>query len=202
MKKLHRFSLLLGFFLLTLLIWKIGIKGLWQEMTLLGWGLVPLVLIEGMADLFHTLGWRHCLSGPLRFLPFFQIFRIRMAGCSITALTPTAGLGGEVTKGTLLSLNHQGPEAATGVMIGKLAYAPAQLLFVVVGSTTVLWRIHLPLDLWIAILTASLLLGAGILGFLVVQKYWKRGVFLRWLVAHRVGATFRTGSLSYHESRS
>ena len=187
MKKFHKFSILLGALLLMLLIWKIGPRALWQQLTTLGWSLVPLILIEGVADLFRTLGWRYCLSEYHRSLPFFRIFQIRMAGTSINHLTPTAGLGGELTKGTLLSLNSRGLEAASGVIIGKLAEALAQLLFVVVGSITILWRVPLPPGIWVAILIGGSLLSAGILGFLAVQRYGKLGALMRWFVAHRIG---------------
>ncbi len=173
--------------LLIFLMWKIGISALWHELTLLGWGLVPLILIEGIADIFHALGWRYCLSGPHRSLPFVRIFRIRMAGFAINHLTPTASLGGEVTKGALLSLDHKSPEAVTGVLIGKLSFALSQLLFVAFGSLLVLSRIRLPAALWIGMLLSSALLLIGIIGFLLVQKYGKLGALIRWLVSHRIG---------------
>lgn len=187
MKKFHLLSIILGVVLLIALVWMIGHRELWRELTLLGWGLVPLILIEGVSDIFHTLGWRHCLSGPHRSLPFFRIFSIRLAGFSINYLTPTADVGGEVTKGTLLALNHKGPEAITGVIIGKLSYALTQLLFVGLGSLTVLWGIDLPSGAWMAMLVGSALLGSGILAFLAVQRQGKLGALARWLVAHRVG---------------
>jgi hypothetical protein len=188
MKKFHTYCILGGIILLGFLIWKIGLSTLWEEGILLGWGLVPLVLIEGVSDLFRTVGWRYCLSGPHRSLPFFDLFRIRMSGISINYLTPTAGIGGEVTKGTLLSMTYRGPGAATGVIIGKLAEALAQLIFVVIGSVTVLWGIDLPSGAWTAMLVGTVLLGAGISGFLAVQKYGKLGAVIRWLVAHKIGA--------------
>jgi hypothetical protein len=187
MKRFHTLSILLGVVLLAFLIWEIGPGQLWHELTLLGWGLAPLILIEGVADLFRTYGWRFCLSGPHRSLPFLHLFRIRMAGISINYLTPTAGLGGDVTKGALLALNHRGPEAATGVIIGKLSEALAQLLFVVVGSIAILRGIKLSAGVWAAMLAGTVLLGGGMIGFLAVQKYGKLGVVLRWLVARRVG---------------
>jgi hypothetical protein len=110
-----------------------------------------------------------------------------MAGASINYLTPTAGLGGEVMKGTLLSLKHQGPQAATAVLIGKLAEALAQLFFVVLGSVMILWAIHLSAAVWTTILAGTVLLGGGILGFLAVQRYGKLGTVTRWLVANKVG---------------
>lgn len=187
MKRFHTLSILAGVLLLAFLIWEIGPSQLMRELSLLGWGLAPLILIEGVADLFRTFGWRYCLSGPHRSLPFFHLFRIRMAGISINYLTPTAGLGGDVTKGTLLSLNHRGPEAASGVIIGKLSEALAQLLFVAVGSAAVLRGINLSFGVWAAMLAGTVLLGGGMIGFLAVQKYGKLGSVVRWLVVHRVG---------------
>ncbi len=187
MKRFHSISVLLGIGLLVFLIWQIGAGELWNELTLLGWGLVPLILIEGVADIFHTLGWRHCLSDMHRSLPFFRIFRIRLAGYSINYLTPTATLGGEVTKGTLLSLDQGTAGAVSGVLIGKLAYTLAQLLFVSLGSMVILWGIPLPGGLWPAMLASSALLAAGVLGFLLMQRYGKLGALVRRLVERRVG---------------
>ncbi len=187
MKRFHTLSILMGVLLLAFLIWEIGPSRLLEDLSLLGWGLVPLVLIEGVADLFRTFGWRYCLSGPHRSLSFFRLFRIRMAGISINYLTPTAGLGGDVTKGALLSLNHRGPEAATGVIIGKLSEALAQLLFVVAGSAAILRGIELSLGVWVGMLVGTVLLGGGMVGFLAVQKYGKLGAVVRWLVARRIG---------------
>src|SRR5580698_1324516 len=121
-------------------------------MALLGWGLIPLILGEGVAEMIHTFGWRQCLSGPLRSLPWWTLFRIRMAGYAINFLTPTAALGGEVTKGTLLASYHRGPEAASGVLIGKLCFALAHLIFVVLGAVLVLGRVKVPGPLWKAML--------------------------------------------------
>jgi uncharacterized protein (TIRG00374 family) len=187
MKKLHAILLVLGLVFLTYLVSTIGVGELWRELTSLGWGLIPLILIEGVADLVHTMGWRRCLSGPHRSLPLVVLFCIRMAGFAINYLTPTASLGGEVTKAALLASNHRGPEAASGVLIGKLCFAFAHLLFVVVGSMTIVWRIKLPRALWVGMLISSALLAGGMVAFLLIQKYGKLGVVVRWLVAHKLG---------------
>jgi hypothetical protein len=187
MKKFHAAAILLGSFLLILLTWKIGPGELWQGLSLLGWGLVPFVLLEGVVDIFHTLGWRCCLSPPHRSLPFSRLFSIRLAGSSINYFTPTASLGGEVIKGALLSLNHRGPEAATGVIIGKLAYALSQLIFVVLGSAFILWKIKLPPAGSAAMVLGSGVVGAGIVGFLILQKRGKLGAVVRWLADHNLG---------------
>jgi hypothetical protein len=187
MKKFHHYTMALGIVLLGFLIWKIGPGELLSQLGSMSWGILPLILMEGLSHLFHTLGWRYCLSAPLRSLPFYRLFRIYVAGYSINYLTPMAGLGGELTKGALLSLNDRGPEAATGVLIGKVAFALAELLYVVAGSFLVLRKVHLSGPVLGAIFTGGILLGSGILGFLVVQKRGKLGAVVRWMVSHKVG---------------
>ncbi|HOV85116.1 MAG TPA: lysylphosphatidylglycerol synthase transmembrane domain-containing protein [Syntrophobacteraceae bacterium] len=181
MIKFHTVCVLLGLGLLVFLIRQIGFQELWSQMSLLGWGLVPLVLIEVVADALHTIGWKHCLPRTLRSLSFSRLFRIRLAGYAINYLTPTATLGGEITKGMLLSLNHTATGAFQGVVVGKLAYTIAQLLFVSLGSILTLWGVDLPRGVWPALLSGSALLAAGVLGFLVAQKFGKLGAVLRWL---------------------
>lgn len=187
MKKFHTSSIILGVILLSFLIWRIGADELWQELARLGWGLVPLILIEGVADLFHTLGWRHCLKDVHRSFGFSRLFRIRLAGYSINYLTPTASLGGEVTKGTLLTANGSGATAASGVIIGKLAYTFAQLLFVGLGSIITLWNVALPAGVWPAMLAGSALLALGVIGFLLVQKYGALGFLVHWVAKRNFG---------------
>jgi hypothetical protein len=187
MRKFHHYSMTLGIALLGLLIWKIGPGKLIDQLGSLGWGILPLILIEGLAYMCHAQGWRHCLSGPLRFLPYFQVLRIYMAGYSMNYLTPMAGIGGEVTKGTLLSFNDRGPDAATGVMIGKLAFALGQLVYVFAGFFLVLRGVGLAALVLAAMLVGGILLGGGMLGFLIVQKRGKLGAVVRWMVSHKVG---------------
>ena len=55
MKKLQVSLLLLGLVFLAYLLWKLGPGALWQQLRVLGWGVVPLVLAEGIANLAHTI---------------------------------------------------------------------------------------------------------------------------------------------------
>lgn len=185
MRKFHAILLALGVAFLAYLLWTVGVRELGHELGLLGWGLIPIVLGEGVAEMMHTEGWRRCLSGPLRSLPWFALFRIRMAGYAINYLTPTATLGGEVTKAALLSSCHPGPEAASGVLIGKLCFALAHLIFVVLGAGLLLWHLQMPEALWLGMLIGGGLLTAGILAFLLLQKYGKLGAIVRWFAVRK-----------------
>jgi uncharacterized protein (TIRG00374 family) len=187
MKKLHTLLLVLGAAFLVYLVTKIGIGELCRQVGLLGWGLVPLILCEGVAEFIHVVGWRYCLSGPHRSLSLVRLFGIRLAGYAINYLTPTAAMGGEVTKAALLASNRPGPEAVTGVLIGKICFAFAHLLFVVSGSVIVLWRINLPPALWLGMSVSGGLIAAGMGAFLLIQKHGKLGGMVRWLVLRKVG---------------
>jgi len=189
MRKFNTILLILGAGFLAYLVWSTGVGELCRELGSLGWGLVPLVLSEGVAEFIHVAGWRYCLSEPHRSLSMIHLFNIRMAGYAINYLTPTAAIGGEVTKAALLASNHRGPAAVTGVLIGKLCFAFAHLLFVVLGSIITLWRLNLPRTLWLGMCISGGLVAGGMITFLLLQKYGKLGALLRWLVARRVGDT-------------
>ena len=187
MKRLHTLLLVLGAAFLLYLLWKTGIGELCRQVGMLGWGLVPFILCEGVAEFIHVAGWRYCLSGPHRSLSLLQLFRIRLAGYAINYLTPTAAMGGEVTKTALLASIDRGPEAVTGVLIGKVCFAFAHLLFVVIGSAVVLWRIDLPRGLWLGMSISGGLIACGMGTFLLIQKHGKLGALVRWLVSRKLG---------------
>ncbi|HEV2454963.1 MAG TPA: lysylphosphatidylglycerol synthase domain-containing protein [Verrucomicrobiae bacterium] len=186
MKKVHAFLLALGLVFLGYLVWKIGPARLWNEFVSLGWGLAVFVAFEFLAEGLHTRGWSYCLSGPIRRITWFQLFRIRMAGNAINYLTPTAALGGEVTKAALLSSNHQGPEPISGVLIGRLSSGIAHALFVACGSIVVMFSANLPRAVWVAMFASGGFVITGIVIFLLLQKYGKLGAFVRWLAARPI----------------
>ena len=187
MKRIETVLFLLGCALFVGLVWSVGPGELWRQLTLLGWGIFPFILAEGASEVIHTVGWRHCLSGNLRRLPLFFLFRVRMAGYAINYFTPTAALGGEFTKVSLLSAKGQMTEAASGVLIGKVCFAVAHLAFVAIGMLFIVRSVHFSTLEWVPLLFSALLVTAGIATFFLLQKYGKLGAFLRWLVEKNIG---------------
>ena len=185
MKKLNVILLFAGLLFLGGLISHIGIGELWQELRLLGWGLFPFILGEGVAEMIHTVGWRYCLAEPYRSLSWWRLYQIRLAGYAINYLTPTAAMGGEAAKINLLAIHHRGPKAASGVLIEKFCFSFAQVLFVAIGSLFLIGHIHLPQSLWISMLLSVSAVTVGILVFFLVQKHGKLGGLVRWLAARR-----------------
>ncbi len=187
MKRLTTALLFLGLGFLAYLVWRVGPRELWQQVSSLGWGVIPLILSEGAANLAHTVGWRHCINGPQPRVPLVRLFRMAMAGFAINYLTPSASLGGEVSKAALLAESRPMTEAVSSLLLDKLMTAFAHLLLVVLGSLFLLWQVRLPAPLWMAMTVASVLVTGGMMVFLLLQKHGKMGGVFRWLVNHRVG---------------
>lgn len=187
MRKFHIGAIGLGIALLVILIWYIGPAALLRDLKLLGWGFVPFVLIEGVAKVLHTAGWRFCLSEPYRSMGFFRILGIDIAGHSINYFTPTATIGGEVVRGSLLHAIHKGPQAVAGVAIGKITLVLSQIILVSAGAMFFITRIPLPPAGYIAAISVNLLILGGIIGFLLVQKHGLLGAVVRWPAARGIG---------------
>ena len=133
MRLLSRVLLLFGLGFLLWLICSVGPGELLSQLRVLGSGIVPIILSEGLANLAHTLGWRECLPGNSRKVPLVHLFRMAMAGFAINYLTPTASLGGDVTRAALLSSISKAPEAFSSVLADKLCMGVAHVLIAMLG---------------------------------------------------------------------
>ena len=187
MKKVNLGLILLGLAFLGYLVWHAGPGNLWGQVGGLGWGLGLLIAAEGAANLAHTAGWRHCIGESHGRVCLTRLFRISAAGYAVNYLTPTASVGGEVTRGALLASTHGRHEAASSVLLDKLMTAIGHLVLVVLGLLLLSWRVSLPIELWVAMVATTVLLSGGVGGFLLLQKHGKTGALCRWLVRHGLG---------------
>ena len=187
MKTFHRICILSGALLFVGLLWRIGPDAVWRHVRGLGWGVLGIFFLEGIAETFHTLGWRSCLAEPHRKLSFGKLFAIKWAGYAINNLTPTANVGGEVTKGTLLAGHGTGTQAASGVIVGKMAFVLAHLLFVAAGSMILLPYFTIAPGILSGLFVGGALLLTGLICFLLLQKHGKLGALVRRLTARNLG---------------
>jgi hypothetical protein len=187
-RKVHIVLFALGSIFLVFLIVRTGARQLWQQLTMLGWGLVPIILAEGIAEFFHAVSWRYCFNVSPRSIPLARLFRIYLAGYAINFFTPTASVAGEATKAALLADRRNGMEAVAAVLVGKLSLALGHLLFVAFGAVIILTGLHWPPMLRAVLILGAALLAAGIVVFLFLQKQGKLAALPRWLVAQNLCA--------------
>ena len=187
MKRLNIVLLGLGLGSLVYMVRKVGPGELLHQVGALGWGIMLLILSEGAANVAHTIGWRHCLAKPQGDLPLMRLFAMNMAGYAVNYLTPTASVGGEVSRATLLASTQGGSEAVSSVLLDKLMTAVAHVLVVLAGALFLFWRVSLPVQLWVAMAVTTGLLTACMAVFLFLQMHGKLGGLCRWLVEHNLG---------------
>jgi uncharacterized protein (TIRG00374 family) len=110
-----------------------------------------------------------------------------MAGYAINYFTPTAALGGEVTRVSLVAPAGRTAEATSTVLIDKACMALAHLLIVVAGAGLLLFGgIRLPPVLQTTMLVSGSVIAAGIIAFMLIQKEGKLGAMLRWRLVRRL----------------
>jgi len=155
-----------------LLVWlfaRVDLGQLWGHVQRFGWGLLPFVVLEGVADVPHAVATRLAFGAAYRTIPIADLWRIRIAGAAVNYVTPTATLGGEVAKVALFERYVPREQAAAAVLVDKLSYVLAQLLFAGGGTALLLWWIPMDRTTALALFLGSGLITVGCLGFLFFQ---------------------------------
>lgn len=169
MNRLHTLALGLGIVLFGALVVHVGPERLWRDASVLGAGVFLIIAIEGVADFLHTLAWRRCFSpihrpGPLR------LWWPHLAGAAINFVTPTATLGGEIVRGTLVPREVPGTEATASVAINKLAATLSDAALAVAGVALLIALVPLSAEVRGGALAGIGVFGAGVAAFVAVQR--------------------------------
>lgn len=183
------------------LVWLVantGIEKLWQEARGLGAGAVLFVALAGLEHLSHAWGWRRCFS-PEHAPGLRALFGAYLAGYAFGLLTPTAAVGGDVVRASLLPRGVPAAEAAASVAADRLACSLSDALLGLAG-VAILLALG-PLATWhrVALVAATALLGFGIGGFFLLQR---SGWLATRISAHPVVGRLGGGRLAERLSRA
>jgi len=90
--------------------------------------------------LLDCLGWRFTLGQQNVAVPFSRLFVIRTAGELVNATTPTASVGGEPLKASLLK-RYAIPidDGLASVIVAKTAMTIAQIIYILLGIGLAVW---------------------------------------------------------------
>ena len=125
MTRIARLSLLvLGFSVMTVLVWRAGPRVVWAILVRTGWSFLSFLAIYGVHLTLRAAAlWRTVLGGRLRFA---DVFRIRLAGEAVEMLTFTGPFLAEPAKGWLLTRRGlPAPNAFAAVVTEYLLYTVA-----------------------------------------------------------------------------
>jgi hypothetical protein len=172
LKWFHTILLVLGAALLAGLVIHIGPAKLWSDARSVGWGLVPIAALSGVEHFLHMLAWRRCFHRqpkPSR----WRLLGAPLAGNAISFVTPTATVGGEVARATLMPSDMPRSVAVAALTIDRLTWSLADVVLAITGVTVIL--IRAPIASGSSGVQAGLIAGvaaltAGVLGFLWMQR--------------------------------
>jgi glycosyltransferase 2 family protein len=181
--------LLAGLLLLGGMVWQVGITDLLTSFGVVGWWIVPWVLLEIVPVVLHTAGWAACFSKSHQAVSFGRLFLVRLAGSAINQVTPTATIGGEVVKVLLLESTLPRALATATVVIDKASFTLAQLCHLALGTLYLTGRLPLPAAVQLGLGLTIGLITLGLVGFVAAQRYGLLSKLLGWLCGFNRGRT-------------
>jgi uncharacterized protein (TIRG00374 family) len=185
MRLVERGFLVAGLLLFVGLVYEIGPLVVFDNLRVVGWGIVLIVSQEALAYVCNTLGWWYAFPAPGPPIGFAQLLAARMSGDAINYVTPTATLGGEFVRVRLLRDRVDTTTVVASVTIAKLGQTVGQVAFVVFGLMVVLEETALPPPLRRGLFIGVSVMAALAVALLVAQR---RGLFAPLLrVMHAVG---------------
>ena len=179
--------LLAGLLLLGGMVWQVGLTDLLTSFGIVGWWIVPWVLLESVPVTLHTAGWAACFPKSHPAVSFWRLFIVRLAGSAINQVTPTATIGGEVVKVLLLESTLPRALATATVVIDKASITLAQICHLALGTLYLTGRLPLPVAVQLGLWLTIGLIALGLVGFIVVQRYGLLSKVLGWLSDCNIG---------------
>ena len=173
--------LLAGLLLLGGMVWQVGMTDLLTSFGVVGWWIVPWVLLEIVPVVLHTAGWAACFSKHHQTVSFGRLFIVRLAGSAINQVTPTATIGGEVVKVLLLESTLPRALATATVVIDKASFTLAQVCHLALGTLYLTGRLPLPAAVQLGLGFTIGLITLGLVGFVAAQRYGLLSKLLGWL---------------------
>ena len=144
MKRIERVSFVAGLLLLALLLHRIGLRAVAHSLHQIGWGFLWIFLLHLVPFCWNTLAWSWAVPSSSR-LSFFDLLRITIAADGFNAVAPSAGVGGELIRVSLLRRSVAWIPAAASVTIAAATQFLAQVLFILVGAPLLLGNsLHRP----------------------------------------------------------
>jgi uncharacterized protein (TIRG00374 family) len=110
-----------------------------ESLAAVGWRFVLVFALHVAAVLPNTLAWRLMLPAEQRAsVPFPALMGMLLAGDAVNNVTPSAVVGGEIVRISMLRRHVPTPTAAGASALAAMAQHVAQMLFVVAGSAVAL----------------------------------------------------------------
>ena len=162
---------------LVLLVARSGPGTLWHDATALGWTIAAIVALFGLEHAVRAAAWWCCYRPELR-PPLRRLFWARLASYAVNTTTPSATLGGEVVRSTLLARTVPTIETVTAISVDRLGDTLADCTFGFCGLVVVLLHAPFPIAARLGLLAAAVLLATGVGAFTLLQRRGRLAAFV------------------------
>lgn len=177
-KKIIRFSAVAGILIFGFIIYKIGPKEIWKNITSISLAnFIILFALRVLYWLLRTINWKVVLDAYDGQSSLLHLFIARMGGHAVSQLTPTAQVGSEATRIYMANCSSK-KVCVASVVVDKTVESLAAVLFTIAGVAAILLRIPLPMKLKTAFIGGVTL--ASLLVLFVIYKQ-NKGI-LGWMM--------------------
>ena len=162
-KYLKPLFLFIGLLFLIVLINKVGVERIFEQILAVKEAFLWCIIIAGGWHILYAISWSISLGGSNYKITLKELFQIRLAGEAMNGLTPFIGLGGEPLKIHLLGKLVRLDACIGSVMIEKTMFITSGIVVMTLG--TLLSMIYLNLDPFTKLfLATATMAGITILG--------------------------------------
>ncbi len=165
---------LLGFGLLSYLVFRTGTEVVWKQLQTVGWGLAVIIVLGGLSQLIRTCAWRHTFTCDIRGLSWSRSLGTQLASDALGQLGVAGKLLGEGVRVSLLGSTVPLANGISACAIDTGLHILTAALITVLGIMAALVLAPLP-DRWraYASLFAAVLVVLGVLAAVAVASGWQ-----------------------------
>jgi uncharacterized membrane protein YbhN (UPF0104 family) len=151
----------------------VGLQRLAEDLRLIGWGLLAILLVESLSVVLNTWGWALAFPAGERSVSLRRLVAARLAGDGVNYLTPSATVGGELLRIRLLGRDVPSSVRWASVSVAKIGQSVAQAVFILLGLALVLPRITAT-SRWLGLIggTVAAALAVATFVWLVGRGFW------------------------------
>jgi uncharacterized membrane protein YbhN (UPF0104 family) len=184
MRRLETLIILLAVGFYAWFLSRFGLANVVQYVRCAGWGLGFTILLEAVARIANTAGWRVTITNYPPTLSLRELFVARIAGEAIDYITPSAQLGGQFVMAMMVRAKLAMAAGLATVVIASLAEALGQIGFIA-GGLLVSLPLEARIDHLLVPAITGLIIAVGLAaGFFAIQM--KRPFSQLWRLAAKL----------------
>lgn len=146
-KVLQTIFFLLGLAIFVYLIYQLGLEKLFESLKQVGWYWIPILVLAITWQICHTLAWHEVLRFFEHRISFWKLFKLKMIAEAINMIVPSANLGGDTARASMIRPDVPLSGGIPSVMIDKTLDYISKMVFNIVGFSIALFFIEIP-DAW------------------------------------------------------